>query len=355
MICECLGYELSSVKSYQPLFKNALDDGHARKRLTLTPYKPSKRHCPDHSSSPLSEALTKLRGGWKLTCADHRGQRAQCQSSRGVNVTTEGSVLPEGMPGQLSRSLVVLYQLIFSAQDDDCELMSQCQSPCQSSRGDNAPTTDFPQSEDMTGQWPPVGPAKHSALSEDIASQPSAVLPITSSLTRPPGTADALSGFCPESNAGTASVTSLCSKTPEHTLGGSNDSESLHPTSIDSILSLQQETLSQPLPSEIPFNPREALYPASIDSLLSLQQETLNQPQPSEFAFNPREALHTSSTALFPRAVGRTPLPGQDATWQSHIMSDSSRTVKQPPPFFPNDLQLDYRQNTLSSVSPSSC
>ncbi|KAF3009293.1 hypothetical protein E8E15_002461 [Penicillium rubens] len=309
----------------------------------------------------------------------------------------------------------------------------------------------YQKSEDITGQLSPVGPAKHSALSEDVADLSSAVLPIPSSITRPPGTADALSDFCPESNAGTASVISLCSKTPEHTLRESKDSETLHPTSMDSFLSLQQETLNQPLPSEFPFNPRETLYPASIDSLLSLQQETLNQPLPSEspfnpretlypasidsllslqqetlnqplpsefpfnpretlypasidsllslqqetlnqalpsgfpfnpretlypasidsllslqqetleqllpseFPFNPREALHTSSTALFPRGVAQAPLPEQEATWRSDIMSDPSRTVKQPPQFFPNELQLGYPENTLSSVSLSSC
>jgi hypothetical protein len=120
-------------------------------------------------------------------------------------------------------------------------------------------------------------------------------------------------------------------------------------------LSLQQETLCQPPPSEIPFNPRDALYPTSMDSFLSLQQEMLSQPQPSEFPFNPKEALHTSSTALFPRAVGQASLPEQDATWRSDIMSDTSRTEKQPPPIFPSELQLGYRQNRLSSVSPSSC
>ena len=109
VICECLGYELSSVRSDKPLFENALYHGHVRKRPALTPYKPSKRQCPDYPSSPLSEAFTRLRNGWELTCADHQGQRAQCQSSREVNITAEGSVLPQGIPGHLSQILLVFF------------------------------------------------------------------------------------------------------------------------------------------------------------------------------------------------------------------------------------------------------
>ncbi|KAI1829006.1 hypothetical protein DTO027I6_10068 [Penicillium roqueforti] len=88
VICECLGYELSSINSYRAAFNNALEYQNTKKRPASTRYKPSKRHRQGHSSST----------------PDHDGQSAQYHCSRVANISASGSPLSEVHDNNTSRS-----------------------------------------------------------------------------------------------------------------------------------------------------------------------------------------------------------------------------------------------------------
>ncbi|CAG8133814.1 unnamed protein product [Penicillium nalgiovense] len=88
VICECLGYELSSVDSYGAAFNNALEYRNTKKRPASTRCKPSKRHRQGHSSST----------------PDHDGQSAQYHCSRVANISASGSPLSEVHDNNTSRS-----------------------------------------------------------------------------------------------------------------------------------------------------------------------------------------------------------------------------------------------------------
>ncbi|KAJ5778357.1 hypothetical protein N7520_001603 [Penicillium odoratum] len=156
-----------------------------------------------------------LRNRWNPDCADHEGQEAQCESIRGVNTTTAGSVLPEAQ------------------EDDDSELENQSQPPSRSYRCGNTPTTSSPLSS------APVGPVNVSALQKHTASQPFAVVPAPGTKAQLPGTTDAFLMSCPESIADMRNATFLSSKTPDHSLEEPGQERAVfNPLASDALFSL---------------------------------------------------------------------------------------------------------------------
>jgi hypothetical protein len=138
-ICQCLGYKLSSLKSFWAPFNDALEHYDSRKRPISTRYKPSKRQCRDHSSSPTGSASLKFKNGYQLTRPDHDGQSAQYYSSRAANISTSGSPLSEGKLNLAPPTLFVFcLHLKFSVHDDNTpRTTAQRQSPFQSPQADS--------------------------------------------------------------------------------------------------------------------------------------------------------------------------------------------------------------------------
>ena len=185
--------------------------------------------------------------------------------------------------------------------------MSQCQSPCQSPRGDNTQTTDFPQSDDIIGQSSPVGPAYHFALSEDAASRPSTVVPTLSIVAHSPGATDSLSSFCPGSKVGAVTITCTSLEPPGHTSFPINVDQPVEQMALaESAEQLKSppEKLSDNVASQpnFDFQPVNPFYDATFDAQpTNPAYDSCLDTQSTDPLYNPRFNIQSMDPLYDPR------------------------------------------------------
>ncbi|KAJ5764724.1 hypothetical protein N7520_004283 [Penicillium odoratum] len=159
VICKCLGYEVSSVRSYQTPFNKALGYHSAKKRPASTQLKPSKRRCPDFPP-------------------DNDGQRSQISPLRAANTSASGLPPADGgsrMPAQATIDVLELAPAQ-RIQSDSGDAWPASVAINAGNVSIGCPSTSLSLPMDMQSQASPTNPASNYIPSADLTTPPSSAI-----------------------------------------------------------------------------------------------------------------------------------------------------------------------------------